>query len=419
MKSFVLLTIMLVLSCAPGQPKDGFKAKKNPEGLKMKLINGHWFNSENFIKQDVWVDDGLLSFSNVNKTMDTVIDLKGKYVIPPFAEAHNHNLESDYELEKRIGNYLEDGVFYVKHLSAIKMQLEPLMHLYNTPEGIDLSTTYAPLTGTGGHPIALRERFFDRGYYEVFSSKRDIESHGYFIIDTEEDLNKKWGHILSFRPEFIKINLLYSEEYEQRKNDTTYFGKKGIDPNLIGKVVQKAHEAKLRVSAHVETAYDFHVAVEAGVDEIAHLPEIDNGKTVNVEDIRTAKKKGIVTVTTISLLKRKSNHPNFEALVDNIIANLKLFQQEEAILAVGSDNFNGNSAGEFYFLHDLNVFTNLELLKMWTENSTRTIFPNRKVGFLRDGYEASFLVLGKNPLEDVSHITETIKIRIKQGALLK
>jgi imidazolonepropionase-like amidohydrolase len=419
MKSFVLLTIMLVLSCAPGQPKNGLKAKKNPEGLKMKLINGNWLDGENFVKRDVWVDDGLLSFSNVNKPMDTVINLTGKYVIPPFAEAHNHNLESDYELEKRIGNYLKDGVFYVKHLSAIKMQLDPLMYLYNTPDGIDISTTYAPLTGTGGHPIALREKFFDRGYYEVFSSKQDIESHGYFILDTEEDLNKKWGHILSFRPEFIKINLLYSEEYERRKNDTTYFGKKGMDPNLISKVVQKAHEAELRVSAHVETAYDFHVAVEAGVDEIAHLPEIDNGKAVNVEDIRTAKKKGIVTVTTISLVKRKSRHSNFETLVDNIVANLRLFQQEEAILAVGSDNFNGNSTGEFYFLHNLNVFTNLELLKMWTENSTRTIFPNRKVGFLRDGYEASFLVLGKNPLEDVSHITETIEMRIKQGTLLK
>ncbi|MGB5820732.1 MAG: amidohydrolase family protein [Saonia sp.] len=419
MKLYVFLTALLYLSCAPSVSQDSLKARKNPASLKMKLINGNWFNGENFEKRNVWVDNGLLYFSGINRTTDTIIDLKGRFVIPPFAEAHNHNLESDYELEKRIDNYLGDGVFYVKHLSAIKMQLGPLMHLYNKPDGIDVSTTYAPLTGTGGHPIALREKFFDWGYYEVFSSKKDIESHGYFVIDTAEDLDKKWGHILSFKPEFIKINLLYSEEYMQRKNDTAYFGNKGIDPRLVGKVVQKAHEAGLRVSAHVETAYDFHVAVEADVDEIAHLPEIDHGEAVDVQDIRTAKEKEIVIVTTISLVKRKLRQPNFEALVDNIRENLELFKQEGAILAIGSDNFNGNSSGEFYFLNELNVFTNLELLNMWTVYATRTIFPNRKVGFLRDGYEASFLVLGKNPLEDISDITERIELKVKQGTLLR
>ncbi|NAY92702.1 amidohydrolase family protein [Muricauda sp. JGD-17] len=384
----------------------------------MQLINGKWFNGEEFIKRTFWVEDGLLYFDKIENEVDTVLDLSGKFVIPPFAEAHNHNLESDYELEKRIDNYLKNGVFYVKHLSAIRMQLEPLMHLYNKPSGLDVSTTYAPLTGTGGHPVAIREKFFDWGYYDVFDSKQDIESHGYFIIDSEQDLNKKWGHILSFEPDFIKINLLYSEEYEKRKNDPTYFGKKGLNPNLVNKIVEKAHTDGLRVSAHVETAYDFHVAVEANVDEVAHLPEITHGQTIDPEDIKMAKEKGITIVTTVSLIRKRAKQPNFQILMDNIRHNLKQFKKVGAKLAVGSDNFNGNSAGEFQLLQNLGVFTNLELLKMWTENSTETIFPNRKVGKLFEGYEASFLVLETNPLENIVGITEGIELRIKQGTIL-
>jgi hypothetical protein len=54
---------------------------------------------------------------------------------------------------------------------------------------------------------------------------------------------------------------------------------------------------------------------------------------------------------------------------------------------------------------------------MSCEATPRAIFPKRKIGFLRDGYEASFLVLGGNPLADLEHI-KNINLRFKQGYLL-
>jgi imidazolonepropionase-like amidohydrolase len=124
-------------------------------------------------------------------------------------------------------------------------------------------------------------------------------------------LESKWSKILSFKPDFIKIMLLYSEEYAKRKNNTTYFGNKGLNPELVPEIIQKAHQNNLRVSAHVETAYDFHIAVEAGVDEIAHLPEIDNGKLIAVKDMALAKEKNIIVVTTASLITKKKEEPNY------------------------------------------------------------------------------------------------------------
>ena len=42
----------------------------------------------------------------------------------------------------------------------------------------------------------------------------------------------------------------------------------------------------------------------------------------------------------------------------------------------------------------------LQLLRAWSMDTPRTIFPDRLVGALEPGYEASFLVLGADPIEN-------------------
>lgn len=420
-KLYFLLSVVFILASGHSMKTEITKtANENPNSLSIKLVNGNWFTGSAFENKTAWVNKGILSFTNENTKNDTIIDLTGKYVIPPFCEAHNHNLESEYKLNERISSYLKNGVFYVKHLSSIKKRVTPLMHHYNKPDGIDVSFAHAPLTATGGHPIALRKKFLDNGLFKgLFNTLEEIESHGYFIIDNLQDLESKWDKILSFEPDFIKINLLYSEEYEKRKNDTTYFGNKGLNPELVPEIVKKSHQNKLRVSAHVETAYDFQVAVEAGVDEIAHLPEIDNGKPIRVVDAALAKEKGTIVVTTASLITKKQDDPNYNQLVENISSNLEIFKTQGVKLAIGSDMYNDNSVGEFQFLYDLKIFSNLELLKMWCENSAMTTFPNRKIGYLKEGYEANFLVLNLNPLLDIKEINNSIILKVKQGMILE
>lgn len=415
-----LLALFCTLACcAQMEQVPTTYARVNPNSSTMKLEGGHWFNGNTFEKRSVWLRDGLFHFEDPGVVMDTVLDLGDQYVIPPFAEAHNHNLESSYQLDKRIASYLDNGVFYVKLLSSIKKRISPLLKHYNKPDGLDVSMAHAPLTGTGGHPIPLRKRYLKKGYFKgLFNSIQEIEFHGYVNIDSLEDLEQKWDSIQSFSPDFIKLNLLYSEVYEERKNDTAYFGQKGLNPELIRPIVEKAHADSLRVSIHVETAHDFHVAVEAGVDEIAHLPEIKNGKPIALADVLLAKEKGIIVVTTVSLITKRRERPEYEDRLQNIRANLGLLRKAGVTLALGSDMYNDNSTGEFFMLRELNVFSNLELLKMWTENATATTFPRRRVGKLREGYEASFLVLRQNPLADSGSLPESISLRVKQGVIL-
>lgn len=68
-------------------------------------------------------------------------------------------------------------------------------------------------------------------------------------------------------------------------------------------------------------------------------------------------------------------------------------------------------------LWSLKIFDNLTLLKMWCETTPATIFLDRRIGHLEEGYEASFLVLAKNPLEQFDHV-KAITMRFKQGHVL-
>jgi imidazolonepropionase-like amidohydrolase len=84
------------------------------------------------------------------------------------------------------------------------------------------------------------------------------------------------------------------------------------------------------------------------------------------------------------------------------------------MLVVGSDNVSDSSVLEAEHLHSLGVVDRLALLKIWTEDTPRAIFPQRRIGFLRDGYEASFLALEGNPLEDWRNIRR-IKGAVQAG----
>ncbi len=68
-------------------------------------------------------------------------------------------------------------------------------------------------------------------------------------------------------------------------------------------------------------------------------------------------------------------------------------------------------------LRRLAVWDDRTLLRMWYETTLRSIYPGRKIGRPAEGYEASFLALARNPLEDLGAV-DSIAVRMKQGCLV-
>jgi imidazolonepropionase-like amidohydrolase len=97
------------------------------------------------------------------------------------------------------------------------------------------------------------------------------------------------------------------------------------------------------------------------------------------------------------------------------IRNLRRLKDAGVTIAIGSDTTAGAGVlNEVRFLHETGLFSNLELLKMWSETTPTFIYPKRKIGALKEGYEANFVVLEGDPSRDFSR-TQKILMRVKQG----
>lgn len=394
------------------------------------FINGHWFNGTDFTATEFYSVNGLLNKQKPAR-VDTIIDLHHQFVIPPFGEAHNHSPDTEQDLDAFIERYLADGIFYIKNPNSIPFTTNKIKNRINHPKSVDVIYANGGLTATGGHPTVLYNYMLTTTYKKSLPgwTTKSFEGEAYYIINTKEDLEKKWPFILSQKPGFIKFYLIYSEEYELRKNDTLYNGKKGIDPKLAKLIVKKAHAAGLQVTSHVETPTDFKNAIKAGVDEINHLPGYQvrwgDGYTeayykLPVQSVRKMKRKRIHADATYSLLQTEIKSMSNEQRMAQMFLqkeNLRLLKKNKVQVTIGCDSYNLTSKTEIEYLRLLDSYSNLELLKMWCELTPQAIFPKRKIALLQEGYEASFLILKQNPLLNAGFVYD-ITLRVKQGVIL-
>ena len=164
MRALAILIAFLSFTLAEAAPP-------SPSEPSYRFDKGLWFDGQRFVKRTVYANERRLQLTPPAQ-VDHVVDLAGAFVIPPLCEAHNHNLGSEYENQETIARYLNDGVFYVKMMSNVPRETGVVRHTYNRPDSVDVTFANGGITGTGGHPIRLREQLLERGVYEGFKIGR-------------------------------------------------------------------------------------------------------------------------------------------------------------------------------------------------------------------------------------------------------
>jgi imidazolonepropionase-like amidohydrolase len=189
----------------------------------------------------------------------------------------------------------------------------------------------------------------------------------------------------------------------------------------LPKIVNKAHAANLRVSAHVTNSADFHHAVAAGIDEITHV-SLTGLTPITQDDAKMAAVRRVVVVTTCAIVPTLRRtilaEADVVAALQTQAANLKLLFKNGVSLVIGSDNVTDSSLNEVEYLKGLGVFDNLTLLRMWTGATAKTIFPMRRIGKLSEGFEAGFLALDGDPNRGSEKYTQN-QDAVQQGFLLE
>jgi hypothetical protein len=398
--------------------------------------HGQWFDGAAFRRVDVYSVGDRLTLKRP-RAIDATVDLAGGFVTGAFGEAHNHNIPG-IDTAANIRTYLAQGIFYVMIQANTPSSREELKPLVNSPTSVDVAFANGLFTAPGGHPTALVRRNIKNGGM----AEPDLDGGFLLPVATPDDVDRRWWtQARPQHPDFVKVVLVYAEDRVAGIPRPADSDRHGLDPALVPRIVKLAHHDKLRVSAHVESAYDFEVAVKAGADLIAHLPGFwpDPERIaksgigiykIGEDAARRAGRNHVVVVTTIGESLRAvldatgpdaGDHPEMAALREPLLDvyrhNLGVLTRNGVRIAIGSDQFRGTSLGEALTIHRAGLITPAALLRAFSTDAAAAIFPERAPFGLAEGAPADFLVLDGNPLLDFTAV-QRIRRRVKSGAEL-
>lgn len=410
----VLSGALVSVALMTGAQAADFKA--SPE-MAIELRHAQWFDGEKLQRGTLYIDDGVFTDKRPRK-VNRLMELKGQTLVPPLAEAHNHNLQGAWGLERFGQDYLRDGVFYAAMLCADPAAIDPIRHRIDQADTPDVLFATACITSSDGQPLAMLQSA------QPPMTLDQIVDKAVLVMDIPADVSRKWPLVKDRRTDLVKVIMGYHDRPELREQ-ADQRGKLGVTPEVLAEVVRLSHQDGLRVVAHVESAKDFEAAVRAGVDFIAELPGYfpQHGEAPETHEIpaevavmAAERKIGVITATVATQLFQPA--PELLARIEEVQKrNLAKLKEAGARLLVGSDLFTGNALSEVHHLDSLGVLDKATLLRLATQDTPRALFPKRKLGCFQPGCEASFLVLNSNPLEDLSALDKPL-LRIKQGRVL-
>lgn len=383
--------------------------------LSWELKNARWFDGRQLQRGSLYVENGVFVAKKPAK-VNRKMDLRHQQVlINPLAEAHNHNLQTAWGWGRFADQYIDEGVFYAAMLCGDPggvAEVKPLAAAAAAPE---VSFVTACVTSSDGYPLAA---VLPQPSPEAARAQDRI-----VLVDSPEQARAQWPAIQSRGGTWMRIVLAHSERPDLRQQPGM-FGRLGLTPETAAELTRLAHADGRRVVAHVETAADFAAALAAGVDAIAHLPGYANTLELPPETFlipealaaQAARQQTAVVTTTAATGLFQLAPEALAALREAQKTNLARLQAAGVPLLVGSDVFIGTARAEVHALDGLGM-DRATLLRLATQDTPRALFPGRRIGCFEPGCEASFLVLGGDPLTDPTQIDMPL-LRVKQGRLL-
>ena len=206
-----------------------------------------------------------------------------------------------------------------------------------------------------------------------------------------------------------------------------------FSPAEIRAIVEEAARSDRIVAAHCHGKEGIMNALNAGVKTIEHGSYLDD------EAIELMKEKGAMLVATRTVVEFGINH--LDQLPDGPRRKMQQISEAHRMAwakaiksgvknALGSDlgfsmrqvdHQHGMNGREFVLAVKAGM-TPLEAIEAGTASAPDTLGPQApKTGQLKEGYDADFIALSENPIEDIKVLAESSKITHvwKRGVLCK
>jgi len=316
----------------------------------------------------------------------TLIDVSGTTILPGFINAHVHG---GYDATA-LTAWAQGGVTTVRDLATRPNLVDFALRdeTRTRPELARLVAVGPMVTVPDGYPIA---------YWGMPA----------LTVTSAEEAREKVTALLDQGADLIKIAL----------ESGAIFGQKMamLSPEEAAAVVQVAHGRGKPVSAHVTVAADLPAALDAGVDDIAHMAT----DRVSDDVIRRMVEADVYWVPTLELWQGVGLRS--AAIPDN----LRRFVVAGGKVALGTD-YQGAPNIEF----DLGMpiteielmaqagMTPMQIIVAATEHAAHVCGLAQELGTLEPGKLADVLVVEGDPLTDVHALTRTWVV-LRDGLLIR
>jgi imidazolonepropionase-like amidohydrolase len=312
------------------------------------------------------------------------IDLSGYTVLPGFINSHVHCFYSEEALQY----WLKHGVTTVRELAARDgTNFEEVRNSCNkNPKNARLVTATPFITKPGG-------------YAPAYSAP----------INSPEEAEKKTNELLKMKPDVIKISL--EDDLQGRKWNI-------MNVNEIKSITNTAHKQNKRVTAHISHVRNLRLALDGGVDELAHMVV----EPVSDEQISEIVRHNIWWVPTLELWSGVSKM--YKMTWDKTaIQNLSKFYKAGGKIALGTDRGGystefdrGMPMTEMKLMKEAGM-TNMDIIVSATKNGAYVCGMADRLGTLESGKIADIIAVKGNPLENLDSL-ENLHMVIHNGEVV-
>lgn len=353
----------------------------------------------------VWA--GALSALPESARQTRQIDASGKTVIPGIIDAHIHvcwnGRESVLELLKRdrdsivleavdtVRRVLETGVTAVRDIGGhdyVEMSLRKAINAGHIP-GPRMRTSGKVLCMTGGH--------------------------GYFIAreaDGPDEMRRAAREQLKAGADTVKMMATGGAATPGQDVNASQ-----LTVEEMKAAVDAAHAVGRTAAAHCHGTGGIKNSILAGMDSIEH------GTYLDEETAEMMAQRGTALVLTQGVAKpdpakippnareeAKRLEPIFDMLAERTRQAIAIARDKGVFIGCGTDS-GGNALAphDFSMAKEMellvgNGFSPMEALVIVTRNNARILRWDKEIGTLEAGKLADFVVLGANPLENISNV---------------